>query len=195
MQKDPAPNSTLLDRMKSTSKGSSDNFQTPPEGIDYLLEGLAKGGKPLSKNKVIWDPCAGEGQVVEYFESNGYKAFGTDINDGTDFLSDLYWNVRFEHPKNTTIDWDVIITNPPYSLKDQFLSRCYSLQKPFALLLPITALGGKKRLKMYQEHGMQLILPPKRINFKTPSGKKSSNWFYTAWFTHGFDLNKEIVYV
>ena len=38
--------------------------------------------------------------------------------------------------------YDGVITNPPYSLKDKFIEHCYELDKPFALLLPVTAIQG-----------------------------------------------------
>jgi len=47
--------------------------------------------------------------------------------------------------------YDCIITNPPYSIKDRFLTRCYELKKPFALLMPLTALEGKYRQQLYPQ--------------------------------------------
>ena len=41
--------------------------------------------------------------------------------------------------------FDMIITNPPYSLKDEFIKKCYEWNKPFCLLLPITAFERKAR--------------------------------------------------
>ena len=45
----------------------------------------------------------------------------------------------------------MIITNPPYSLKDEFIKKCYEWKKPFCLLLPITALEGKVRGKCLEK--------------------------------------------
>jgi DNA modification methylase len=79
---------------------------------------------------------------------------------------------------------DFIVTNPPYKLKDKFLKHCYDLSVPFALLLPLTALGAEKRVKMYAEHGLEVLVPDKRINF-IYDGSKNSNWFHSAWFCRG----------
>lgn len=78
-------------------------------------------------------------------------------------------------------DFDIIITNPPYSLKDEFLKKCYEYGKPFALLLPITALEGVERGKMFREHGVELLVLDKRCDFLD---NKKSNWFNTSWFCH-----------
>jgi hypothetical protein len=90
--------------------------------------------------------------------------------------------------------FDCIITNPPYSRKDEYLEKCYKLGRPFALLLPLTALEGRKRQALYKKYGVQLIVPSRRINFITPGGGRSA-WFMTAWFTHGLHLPREINFV
>lgn len=91
--------------------------------------------------------------------------------------------------------FDIIVTNPPYSLKDKFLERCFELGNPFCLLLPLTALESEKRQKLFRKHGIQLIIPNKRFNFETPSGKGSGSWFCSAWFTWGLNLSKELNFI
>ena len=78
--------------------------------------------------------------------------------------------------------------------KYNFIKRCYELDKPFALLMPLTALEGIERGRLYMEYGLQLIIPNRRINFITPNRGKSS-WFATAWFTHKLDLPKDMMFV
>lgn len=70
-----------------------------------------------------------------------------------------------------------IVTNPPYSQKDAFLRRAYELGLPWFMLLPITAIEGKRRQALYAHHGVSLYLPRGRIEFG-----KGGVWFYTAWF-------------
>ena len=81
----------------------------------------------------------------------------------------------------------MIITNPPYSLKDEFLKRCYEYKKPFCLLLPITALEGKARGQMFRENGIEVLVLDGRVQFmenmiKDYNKTKSGNWFNTSWF-------------
>ena len=75
----------------------------------------------------------------------------------------------------------MIITNPPYSLKDEFLKKCYEWNKPFCLLLPITALEGKNRGEMYRKNGIEVLVLDGRVQFME---KKIGNWFNTSWFCH-----------
>ena len=156
--------------------GVADDFQTP-EWVARPLYDF------IPKDKVIWECACGKGNLVWAFRREGYKVIATDISDGVNFI--------FEEPKE---DYDVIVTNPPYSLKDQFIKRCYYLGKPFALLLPLTALEGIKRQKLWSKYGVELILLPKRVNFETPSGKGQGSWFPVAWFTWGLNIGKQLYF-
>ena len=155
-------------------KGRPDNYQTPKIAWEYL--------KPyIKKEWTVWECASGEGQLYTFIKEDGFTVIGSDKE--YDFL------------RQPTKDCDCIITNPPYSLKDEFIERCYAINKPFALLMPLTALEGKRRQREFAEHGVQMIIPPKRINFKTPSGQGRSAWFATAWFCYKLNLPKEINFI
>ena len=155
---------------------SADDFQTPAIAIEPLVP-------YLKKDWIIWECASGNGNLTKTFKKKGFKVIGTDILNGYDFLK---WQ-----PKK----YDCIVTNPPYSLKQEFLTRAYSLKKPFAFLLPLTTFETQKRQRLFKKHGLEVIFMPKRINFETPSGKDSSSWFATAWFTNGLNIGKEMTFL
>lgn len=146
----------------------SDDFYTPDEAIRVLLPYVKKEWK-------IWESASGTGNIVKFFKDMGMSIFGTDIKEGQDFLN------------SNRDDFDCIITNPPFSIKDKWLEKCYSYGKPFALLLPITALEGKFRHKLYKKYGIQVILFDGRVQYT-----KGSCWFASAWFCFGLNLPKDI---
>lgn len=148
----------------------NDEFYTPREAVYPLL-------KYLDKTKTYWE-CTdfGDSNIRKVLVENGYKVIATR-KDEFDFLKD-----------DPLFKFDVIITNPPYSIKNAFLKRCYELGKPFALLLPITALEGKERGKLYKEKGIELVVLDKRINFMK---EKKNVWFNTSWFCHRI-CNKQL---
>lgn len=78
------------------------------------------------------------------------------------------------------IFFDAIITNPPYSLKDRFLERCYSFGKFFALLMPLTALEGKKRNTLYRKYGINLLVFDRRVEFLQETKRRV--WFESRLF-------------
>lgn len=157
-------------------QGSSNDFQTPNIAIDPLLP-------YLRKEWVIWECACGKGNIVNYLSNQGFLVEGTDKLTRHDFLS---WSPD---------KFDCIITNPPYSIKQKFLERCYKLGKPFALLLPLTTFETKKRQDLFRQNGVEVIMFPFRINFETPSGRGSGSWFATAWFTWGLNIGKQLTFL
>jgi len=75
------------------------------------------------------------------------------------------------------------------------LERAFEIDKPFAMLLPLTTLEGIRRGKMFNNKNIQMIIPNRRINFITPSGKGSGAWFQVAWFCWKFNLPKDLMFV
>ena len=146
-----------------TKNVKNDELYTPKEAIEPIL-------KYLDKDKIYWE-CTdfGDSNIRKVLVKNGFKVIATKKEE-IDFLKD-----------DPSFKFDVIITNPPYSIKDKFIRRCYELDKPFMLLLPITALEGKERNKLYKKNGLELIVLNKRINFIK---EKKNVWFNTSWFCH-----------
>lgn len=151
----------MIDYMKEEKY---DELYTPNEAIYPIL-------KYLDKDKIYWE-CTdfGDSNIRKVLVENGFKVIATRKEE-FDFLKD-----------EPLFKFDVIITNPPYSIKDKFIKRCYELNKPFLLLLPLTALEGKERNKLYKEKGIELIILNKRINFMK---NKNNVWFNTSWFCRG----------
>lgn len=160
-------------KLKIQMNGRSDEFGTPKYAINPLLPFL-------NKKDIIWECAWGKGSLAKHLEEKGFKVVG----DSRDFINGEKIN-----------DCDILITNPPYSLKDEFLAIAFALKKPFAFLMPLTALEGLKRGKLFMEHGIQLIIPNRRINFETPSGKGGGAWFQTAWFCWKMNLPKDLNFV
>lgn len=150
----------MIDYMQNVK---NDELYTPEYAIKPLL-------KYLPKNVVIWE-CTdyGSSNITKVLKENGFDVVSTHKKD-FDFLTNM-----------PDFQFDVIITNPPYSLKDEFIKKCYEYKKPFCLLLPITSLEGIERGKMYRENGIELLVFDRRCNFIYDNAKKS-NWFNTSWF-------------
>lgn len=149
----------------------NDELYTP----DYAIEPLLKY---LPKDKIIWE-CTdfGESNITKVLKEHGYNVISTHKKD-FDFLNET-----------ADFDFDMIITNPPYSLKDEFLKKCYEYGKPFCLLLPITSLEGIVRGNMFRKYGVELLVFDRRCNFIYENTKKS-NWFNTSWFCYHVLPNK-----
>lgn len=149
----------LINYMQSPKR---DELYTPAHAVTPIL--------PYIKPEwVVWE-CTDHGgsSITKILKQHGNTVHSSHITGGVDFLR--------THP---SFEYDCIVTNPPFSLKDDFLKRAYELGKPFAFLLPITALEGIKRGVLYRKYGIEVLVLDKRINFMP--GKKGA-WFNVSWF-------------
>jgi hypothetical protein len=158
------------------SRNGSDDFQTPPEAVLPLLP-------YLPPDWTIWECASGKGKLAQVLRRGGFKVIATDKRDGKDFLA---WQ-----PDE---DWHCVMTNPPYSQKNHFLERAYDLGKPFAFLLPLTALESRSRQGLFQRNGIQVMMLDKRIDFETPNQTPSHSWFPVAWFCWGLHLPEQLTF-
>lgn len=76
---------------------------------------------------------------------------------------------------------DVIVTNPPYSLTNEFIRECVRVAKRSALLLRVNAFRGDGREQMIRELNPGLFLLPDRPSY-TGWGQDSTEY---AWFVFG----------
>ena len=106
----------------------------------------------------------------------GYKVIRSHIDEGKDF---------FEYEPQ---QWDIMISNPPFSKKDKVLERAFSFNKPFALLLPANSIQGKARFKIFQ-NDIQMLCFDSRIGFHINGDMKNftkSPSFGSAYFCRDF---------
>jgi len=165
----------ILTALKYSCKtAEGDECYTPPYAVEPLLEFLPK-------DKIIYEATSGISlNIVNYLNEQGYKCIPSEERD---FLQDKL------------PEFDIVVTNPPYSKRDAFIKRCYDLNKPFALLLPVATLQGNRRGQWFKEYGIELLVLNQRVDF---TGKKSPH-FGVAWFCWKLlpeklifkDINKE----
>lgn len=158
----------MIDYMKNPI---FDDLYTPEYAIKPLL-------KYIPKNITVWECCDfGGSKITKLLKEHGCKVISTDKEENF-----------FEYePKEK---FDMIITNPPYSLKDDFIKKCYEWGKPFCLLLPITSLEGKTRGREFRKHGIEILVFDGRIEFISD---KKGNWFNTSWFCWNV-LPKQLIF-
>lgn len=146
----------------------SDEAYTPLYAVEPLLEFVPKG-------KTIWCPFDLEWSAfAQTFRRGGWKVITSHISEGKDF---------FEYEPES---WDILISNPPFSKKDEVLRRVYQLGKPFALLLPANSIQGKKRFEIFN-NDVQMLCFDSRIDYHTTSMQETSkgNCFASAYFCRG----------
>jgi hypothetical protein len=157
-----------------------DRCETPAYALDPLLP-------YLRREWCIWEPACGTGRLVRALSELGYQVKGSDLLDGVNFFEAT---APYEHKR-----WDCIVTNPPYSIKPEWIECCYSLGKPFALLVPVETIGLGVVQRIMEQHGAELLLLNKRVNFYMPEKGLDGNGaqFPVLWFCWQL-LGKPLVY-
>ncbi len=157
-----------------TSQGKNDECYTPRYGVEPLLEFL-----PKFKDKIIWLPFDDENsEFVKVLSENKYKIVNSHIKYGQDFY-------QYE-PE----EWDVIVSNPPFTNKREIFKRAIDFNKPFCLLMSLTWLNDSAPKKLFRDESLQLLLFEERMQFK--GQLKNAINFSSAYFCRDF-LPKQIV--
>ena len=150
----------------SKTDESNENY-TPYYAVDPIM-------KYISKDKIIWCPFDEEwSSYYNSFKDAGYKTIRSSIQEGRDFFT--------YEPE----DYDVIVSNPPFNIKDKILKRLDELNKPFAILLPMNSLQGEKRYQCCFKNGIQMLAFDKRIGFHSQDKMDKPNEgtpFASAYF-------------
>lgn len=140
----------------------NDNWETPKSAWEDIV-------KYIPKNKIIWCPFYynGNHHLQEFFEI---------IHNDEDF---------FENNRG-----DIVVDNPPFSIKKKVIKRLIELDKPFILLLPVSTICYQYFPK---DKDIQIIIPKRRINFDKE--QKSSATFDTIYICYKINLNKDIIFL
>ena len=134
---------------------ASDEVYTPKYAVKPIL-------KYLNQKDIVWCPFDKENsEYVKLIKQNGNYVIFSHIDDEENH--NFFEYEPQEH-------YDVIISNPPFSIKDDIIKRLYELNKPYALLLPIPSLQGQKRFPFMKD--CQALIFDKRINYYTDIEKK-----------------------
>jgi len=146
----------------------SDECYTPYYAVKPIL-------KYIEKTDVIWCPFDTEdSEYVRTLKLNGNKVIYSHIEEGKDFF-------EFEPKEN----YDIIISNPPFSLANKIIERLYKIGKPFIMLMPLKYLQAIGRSKLFVKHGIQLLSFDKRIGYYTNGDMtktKEGNYQASSYF-------------
>lgn len=155
---------------RSDVRRADDHYVTPAWCVDALWPKLGAYDTCL-------DPCAGEGKILlalqERASSPTYRGIEIDEERAVlcatqngfgcvhDDALDVAWHTPvFEKP------YDLIVTNPPYSLALAFLQKAIvSGAREIAMLLRLNFLSSGKRAKFWREHPCDVLVLPKRPSF------------------------------
>ncbi len=181
--------------MSATNRGierqENDFYSTPAWCVHRLLERLRLPGG-------MWlEPCVGEGAIV--------RAVSEVRHDLTWDVNDLVLRPHFDLGLSTLVDqvteqnfldyeglnrnvnqygkpYDVCITNPPYSLAEEFIEHALSLSTVVVMLLRLNFLGSAKRLPLFERVGIPSVyVLPNRPSFMGDGTTDATEYAWFVW--------------
>ena len=152
-----------------------DEYYTPKYVVEIILPYLK------SKDiKTIWCPFdTEESEYVKVLKVNGYKVINTHIDLGQDFLN---YEPNFE--------FDAVISNPPFSIKNDVFEKTIAFGKPWAYLMSATSIQSASLIRILKEEKeMYFVMFDRRISY---DGDRPP---FQSWYFTGGLLNKNEYYI
>ena len=174
--------------ISATNRGAkrieSDFYATPI----YCIENLLNYWQP-SENDTVLDPCAGSGNFgLVLKDINNITIDAIEIREEEkDTLYKIYQNVMINDCLKHKLYYDVVITNPPYSLAKEIITHYLEVVKPreTIMLLRTAFLESKVRYNFWQKHPVnKLYVMSKRPSF-TGSGTDATSYSWFIWDDSG----------
>jgi hypothetical protein len=160
--------------------GGKKNADNPDEFFP-TAEGTTRAFMPVLREigwpNDVWECACGEGHMSKELIKGGFKVVSTNLTDrgyglrGVDFL------------KQQTAVASSIVTNPPFSLADDFVAHALTWLgiEHVALLLPNGIYHAKNRMKLFEAYKPSLILPLTWRLDVTSAGNPTMNCSWYVW--------------
>ena len=156
------------------SKGKNDECYTPSYAVKPILE-------YIPKNAIVWCPFDTKDSEFVKLISQQNRVVYSHIDLGQDF---------FDYEPD---EWDIIISNPPFTNKRKYFERALSFNKPFALIMSNTWLNDAAPKQLFKDKDLQLLMFDKRIKFIMPDGRDNGKiTFSSSYYCWNF-LPKQII--
>lgn len=156
------------------SAGANDECYTPAYGVKPILKYIPKGA-------TVWCPFdKPESEFVKQISAQN-KVVYSHLDSGQDF---------FEYEPD---QWDVIVSNPPFTNKRKFFERALEFEKPFALIMTNTWLNDAAPKQLFAKKDLQLLMFDKRMKFIMANGADNNKiTFSSSYYCWNF-LPKQII--
>lgn len=154
-----------------------DDYMTPKHAWEDI-------NQYIPKDKIIWEAFYGNGDSGSHLTELGYNV----IHEPRDF---------FTEPPD---EWDIIVSNPPFSQSKEVLQQLLIYDKPFIMIMPSSKINTGY-FRAWKDKGIQIIIPKKRIHFtKLVDGKVPDKWknacnFDCFYYCYKIDLPKDIIWL
>ena len=167
---------------RTTNK--NDEYYTPAYAVKPIL-------KYLKPESVILCPFdTKQSEFVKLLKREGHTVYYSHIDLGMDF---------FDYTKDFMVEnkIDYIISNPPFSQKNEVFEHLYKLETPFAMLIGVVGLfESQRRFEMFKNNKFEIMYLNKRVSFFSShdSEKPDANPPFSSVYLTSNVLPKQVVF-
>tara|TARA_E500000318_G_C3462217_1_gene173113 strand:+ start:166 stop:678 length:513 start_codon:yes stop_codon:yes gene_type:complete len=156
-----------------------DDYMTPKYAWENIKQFIPED------YKIIYEPFYGDGSSGKFLQEL--------LPDKTIIHQDLDF---YEY--STQFNYDMILSNPPFSDAKKIMPKMFELDKPFILLMPSSKINTNY-FRQWKERKIQIIIPTKRIHFKkfvngkeVPTNGANFDCFY---YCYKINLSSDITWL
>lgn len=171
-----------------SKKAENDYYATDPETVSLFLDKFHSDGESLGSH--IWEPACGGGNICNVIK----EYYPNSILHASDVVDRGYMDTKildFLASKKIT-PMDTIITNPPFSLLNDFIKHGLEIlanQGKLIFLAKIQTLEGTARKMLLENNGLKYVYvhSSRQATWKNgePRDQYGKRWATTmcmAWF-------------
>ena len=149
--------------------GGSDEWYTPEWAVEAIADYLPVGG-----GRILCPFDTRESAFFRILTRRGYDVTCSHINEGVDFF------------ERDLTGFDYVISNPPFSRRNDVLSRLYDAGVAFAMLQNVSGLFDSKSRMILADRGCGIIYIYPRVEFKNADLKEGVRVpFQSCYWTRG----------
>lgn len=173
----------MIKRRHPLADRGHDLYETPAEMTRALIDACVL---PPRSFGYIWEPCAGRGAISRVLQDASYTVCSYDIADYPGADMDIVSGRDFFAETKSPPHCQTIVTNPPYSLEDDFVRHALKLVPTVWVLLPLMRMEGVERSDIIDGH-LYLVLvgrdrPPMMHRDGWTGAKARTNAVQYGWF-------------
>ena len=153
-----------------------DDYMTPKHAWEDIKDYIPK--------VKIWEAFYGDGTSGNHLTELGFDV----IHEARDFF------------KESPEEWDMIVSNPPFSKSKEVMKKLLEYDKPFIMIMPSSKINTSY-FREWKDKGIQIIIPRKRIHFtklidgKVPDGWKNQCNFDCFYYCYKINLPRDIIWL
>ena len=154
----------------------------------------------FNKNDEYYTPAYAVYPIAQHIKekSTVYCPFDTKDSEFVKVLNELGHNVIFGHIQDgkdffleEIPNCDYIISNPPYSLKNEVFKKLFESKIPFAMLINFQGIfDHKDRFKMIKNNRTEMLWLSPRVNYIKLDDSKSGVPFQSGYLCSGIFENQ-----